>query len=125
MKNWLLKLTLASLAVLAPAKGMILTCFCLIVADLITGLLAAKRSKEPITSRGFRRTTVKLFVYESAIILGYLTQTYLTGDSIPVASIIAGFIGITELLSVLENLNIISNNNLLKALLEKLNQSKP
>jgi len=108
-------------AIFAPAKGMILASLALIVLDLITGLIAAKKQQIPITSGGIRRTVTKLFVYESAILIGFIAQHYLMADSVPVASIISGFIGMTETLSCLENINIIGGSNLLKALLDKLN----
>lgn len=124
MKSAALKLLLATVAVFAPIQGMIIACFALVLIDLLTGIFAAKKRAEAITSSGLRRTAVKLFVYEAAIMLGFITQQYLTGPNIPVVSIITGFVGITELLSVLENLNTISGNDLLKALLEKLHQTK-
>lgn len=82
--------------------------------------MAAHKKKKPITSAGFRRTVVKVFVYEMAILTAFLTQTYLTGADIPVSSIVAGFIGLTELTSILENLNKVSDNKLLSTIISKL-----
>lgn len=124
MRVSLIKLLLAMTAVFAPVQGMITACFVLIAVDLITGLTAARKQKLPITSSGLRRTLVKLFVYEAAIMLGFVAQQYLTGPSIPITNIIGGYVGLTELLSSIENLNVISGTDLLKALLEKLNQTK-
>lgn len=120
MRQHLINILVALVAVFAPAQGMIITSIILIVIDLITGLLAAHKQNLPITSAGLKRTIVKLAVYEAAILLGFITQKYLTGDSIPVASIVSGFIGITEFVSCMENLNILGGNNLLKALIDKL-----
>lgn len=114
-------LLLSVLAIFAPAQSMILSALALITLDLITGILAARKQGMPITSAGLRRTITKLCVYESAILIGFLAQQYLTGPSVPVANIIAGFVGITECLSCLENINIIGDGDLLKKLLEKLN----
>jgi phage-related holin len=113
-------LAIAIIAVFAPAQAMILSSLALVLIDLITGVMAARKQSVPITSGGLRRTISKLFIYELAILLGFLTQTYLTGEHIPVASIISGFIGLTELTSCLENLNIIGGNNLLKVILDKI-----
>jgi phage-related holin len=123
MAQHLKVLALAILAVFAPAQAMILSSVALVVMDLITGVAAARKRSETITSAGLSRTVAKLLVYETAILLAFLTQTYLTGATIPVANIVAGFVGITELLSCMENLNDISGNNLLKALLEKLSNT--
>lgn len=121
LKAW----SLALIAVFAPAQAMIFTSMALVLIDLVTGVWAAKKRGEIITSSGLSRTVAKLLVYESAILLAFVTQTYLTGNTIPVANIVAGFVGITELLSCLENLNGISGTDLLKSLLEKLaNKSK-
>lgn len=117
-------LIISILAVFAPAKAMILSSLALVVVDLITGVWAAHVKGDVITSSGLRRTLVKLFVYEVAVLLGFLTQHYLVGDEMPVASLIAGFVGITELTSCLENLNAISGGEVLKALVERIGTFK-
>lgn len=113
-------LCIAVIAVFAPAKAMILSSLALIVVDLITGIMASRKQQIPITSAGIRRTVSKLFVYEAAILLAFLAQQYLLGEVIPAASIVSGIIGITELTSCLENINIISGQNLLKSIIDKL-----
>lgn len=120
MKNWLIALIVSALSVLAPIKGMIITSLLLCLLDLITGVLAARAQKIPITSSGIARTIVKLLVYELTIVLGYLTQTYLLQNAMPISSLISGMIGMTELLSNLENLNIITGQDLLKSIIAKL-----
>lgn len=107
-------------AVFAPIRAIMLAAFALVVADLITGVIAAYKRKERITSDGFKRTVIKTFVYQCAIMLGYLTETYLTGAMLPVSKIITSYIGFTEIVSVLENLNSISGGSLLTALIAKL-----
>lgn len=119
MKTYILHLFLALVAVFAPAKGMILSAAMLITIDLVTGLMAAKKQNVPITSSGLRRTIVKLLVYEAAIMLAFITQQYLMPE-IPVANIASGFVGVTELTSCLENINIIGGGDLLKNLVNKL-----
>lgn len=124
------KLATASLgvfAVLAPVKPTLIAVGVLIVADLISGLIAAAKKKEPITSAGLRRTVTKMFVYQMAVVTGFIAETYLIGDLVPVTKIVSGMIGVVELKSVFENLNIISGQNLLKQIIEKLgsNNDKP
>lgn len=123
MKAAVIKLLMVTAAILAPAKAMLLTALCLILVDLVTGVLAARKQGIPITSAGLRRTITKLFVYELVLVLGFLCEQYLSGPAMPVAHIIAGYIGLTEMLSCLENINILSGNDLLKAILDKLNSS--
>ena len=112
--------SLALLSVFAPIKGIMLTAFALVVVDLITGLLAAKKQGTPITSAAFSRTLIKTAIYQTAIVMGFITETYLTGDMFPVSKIITSYIGMTELLSLIENLNIISGGSLMKTLISKL-----
>jgi len=118
--NLLKALALSVIAVFAPAKAMIISSLALVLMDLVTGILAARKQNIPITSAGLRNTVSKLFIYEIAIMLGFLTQHYLMDDVIPCANIIAGMVGITELTSCLENLNTIGGNNILKAIIDKL-----
>lgn len=113
-------LALTLLAVFAPIKAIIFAALTLIIFDLITGVIASHKRGEPITSAGFQRTLTKTFVYLSAIMLGFLAETYLTGDLLPVSKIITSYIGFTEMCSLLENLNSISGTNLLTALIAKL-----
>jgi len=115
MKN----LLLAILAVFAPLQSTVLTVFAIVLLDLLTGLVAARKTKTSITSSGLKRTIVKLAVYLPAILGAYLVGTYLTGPYIPVANIVGGFIGITELKSVLENLDAASGGVGLLALINK------
>lgn len=113
-------LALSVLAVFAPVKSVILMTGVMIFADLITGMMASHKRGEPITSAALRRTAIKAFVYEAAIMLGFLTETYFTGTSVPVSKIISSFIGLAELKSVLENLDSISGGSLLAVLINKL-----
>jgi Bacteriophage holin family len=119
MKQVGINILLALLAVLAPAKSMVLSSLFLVMLDLVTGLLAAKKQNLPITSSGLRRTISKMLVYESAILLAFLAQQYLVKD-IPIANIASSFVGLTELTSCLENIDIISGGGLLKKLISRL-----
>lgn len=112
--------SLAILAVFAPIKPIMLTAFVMVVVDLITGLIAARKKGEAITSAAFSRTLIKTAVYMTAIMMGFLTETYLTGDMLPASKIITSYIGMTELLSLVENLNVISGGSLMKSLVDKL-----
>lgn len=115
------------LGLFAPVKGMLIAALALCVADLITGILAAMKRKEPITSSKLRRSVVKLAVYELAIIASFTAQHWLTGDGFPLVSWAAGMVGLVELKSVLENLNSISGQDLLASLLTRVTaaQDKP
>lgn len=123
MKAYAINLCIVLAAVFAPAKGMLISALCLIAVDLITGIMAAKKQGTPVTSAGLRRTVSKLLVYEIAIALAYIAQHYLMNDMVPAASIVSGFVGITELTSCYENMNTIGGNDLLKKVIDKLGSS--
>ncbi len=123
MKQHISSLLLAIAAVFAPVQHVMLVTLLMIAIDLVTGILAARKQAIAINSSGLRRTITKLFIYELTIALGYLVETYMTGPVIPVVKIITSFIGLTELKSVMENLDIINGSSLLKTIIEKLGSS--
>jgi phage-related holin len=127
IKKHALAILSTSWAFLAPVHTTIIITLVLIIVDLITGILAARKRGEPISSAGIRRTVVKLFVYELAIVLAFLVETHMHVD-IPMIKLLSGFIGITELKSCLENLDTINGSSVIKDILQRLgsaNQNKP
>ena len=116
---------LASIAlVFLPVKATLVTVMVLTVADLVSGIAAARKKRKRITSAGLKRTIIKTTVYEAVVMLGFLTERYMTGDAVPVVKILAGFIGLTEFKSVMENIEIISGMSIIKLLIKKLNTSE-
>lgn len=124
MRAWLANLALSVLAVFAPIKTVIITTGVLVVADLITGLLAARKQKIPITSSGLKQTVGKFFLYEVALLLAFITEVYLLGNFLPASKLVAALIGVTELKSVLENLDILHGSSLFKSLVSRLLQTE-
>lgn len=108
------------ISVFAPAKAVLLTTLLLVLVDMVTGAIAAKKRGEKITSAGFGRTIAKILVYELAVGLGFLTETYMTGPMVPVSKIVSSLIGLTELKSCIENLNDINGSPVLTSLVQKL-----
>lgn len=120
MKHYLEALLLSAIAVFAPVQTVMLTALVLIFADLVAGILAAKKQGEAITSAGLRRTTTKILVYEAALMLGFLTEAYLLNGELPVAKLIGGMIGCTEIKSILESLDIINGKPVFASIIERL-----
>lgn len=114
----------AILAIFAPIKAAAICAIVLVFADLITGVWAAKKRQEKITSGGLKRSIGKLALYETAICLGFLAQTYLTGSVLPVCSLITSVVGLTEMKSVLENLDSINGTSFYQSVIDKITQSK-
>ena len=120
MKDYLVGLLLSTVAVFAPIKALLLVTGILIFSDLVSGIIAARKKGTKITSAGMRRTVTKILVYNSAIMLGFLTETYILEGFLPLSKIAAGLISVVELKSVLENLDKINGNPIFKSLISKL-----
>ena len=108
------------LAVFAPVQTTIVAAGVLVLADLVTGCFAAVKRGERIRSDKLRKTVVKLLVYETAICLGFIGETYLLGGTVPVVKLASALIGVVELKSVLENLDAITGGAVFKTLIERL-----
>jgi phage-related holin len=113
-------LLLSILAVLAPIKAVMISAAVLVVADLILGIVAAIKRGEKITSAGFRRTISKLFVYEMAVVLGFICEKYLISGTVPLSKIMSAYIGLTEMKSIVENLDSINGKPIFKDIISKL-----
>lgn len=114
---------MSTLAVFAPVKAILIVTGVLIIADLISGIMAAKKRGESISSAGLRRTITKIFVYNMAVVTGFLVEKYMITDIFPVSKLIAGIISVVELKSILENLNTINGTDIFKTIIEKLGSS--
>lgn len=107
-------------AIFAPIKAVIIVTGVLVVADLITGLIAAHKRGEKINSAGLRRTVTKTTVYLSAVCLGFLVEKFMIDSILPISKLISGIIGVVELKSLMENLNVIYGSDIFKSIIEKL-----
>lgn len=113
-------LALSLIALIAPLQTTVLATLALSAIDLMTGLLASKKRGEPITSSGLKRTAMKSILYPLAILIAHVTALYLTGPDIPLVKIVAGYIGLVELKSSLENMDIILGGNTFRVLIDRL-----
>jgi hypothetical protein len=113
-------LVLATVSVFAPLKAILITVMVLSLFDLLFACIAAKRQGKPITSGGFKRTVLKVSIYEVAVFCAFLVSRYLTGPEIPVERLLTSLIGLTELKSILEHLDEIANGNFFKTLTDRL-----
>lgn len=120
LDKYLIPSLLSAVSVFAPIKGVIITVGVVIVVDLVTGVLAARKRGEKITSAGLRRSLSKALIYQTAVLTGFLMEKYLLVDLVPITKLVAGAIGAVESVSIFENLNTLSGNNLFTKLLEML-----
>lgn len=103
MKQWLISIGLSLLAVLAPIKALLIAVGFLIFADTVSGILAARKRGEKISSAKLRGVVTKAFVYQICVISGFIMEKYIIDDVLPVSKIIAGAIAAVEFRSLLEN----------------------
>jgi hypothetical protein len=105
---------------LAPIHPVIISVGILIFADVVFGVWAAIKKGERISSKRLGHTIGKLFVYQGMIITGFFVETYLIGGSVPIVKMCAGFIGMVEFKSLLENASAILGRDLFKDVIDKL-----
>lgn len=118
--KYLEPLLLSFVALLSPIKAVLITTGILIFADLVTGVMAARKKGQAITSAGLRRSISKIFVYNVALICGFLVEKYMLEDYFPVSKMVSGVIGLVELKSLLENLAVIYGQDIFKAIVTRL-----
>lgn len=120
MKEYLYKGLLVLSALLAPVKPLLISCGALIVADMVTGMVAASKRKEKINSADMRRSVSKMVVYQVAILSAFILEKYMLHDILPVSKVVSGVIGMVEFKSILENASVIAGEDILKLVLAKL-----
>lgn len=102
-------------ALIAPIVSVMLTVAFLIIVDFITGTYAAIKKNIPISSERIGNTISKFFIYNLVVLSAFLLEKYIVNE-IPFMRIIAGFIAIAEIKSIMENFNAIYGINPFKAL---------
>ena len=107
-KVWLF----ASLAVFLPIKELMLTIGFLVSADLVVGLWKAIKTKQRIRSRRMSDTVTKLLLYQLAIMSGFLIETFIISELIPVTKLIATVIAIIEFKSIVESIEAVTGKDL-------------
>jgi sugar phosphate permease len=120
VKDYIVNTMLVALAVLAPIKPLLLACGVLIFADMVTGMMAARKRGEKISSASMRRTVSKLVIYHVAIISGFVLEAFMLENLLPVSKIVGGVIGLVEFKSVLENASTVAGRDLVQLVKEKL-----
>lgn len=118
-----LKLIVWLIAILAPIYDVMGAVLLLVGIDFFTGVGAAVKLKEGISSRKMRNTLNKFLFYTLTIIAAHTVEMKIT-SAIPWLKIVSGFIALTELRSIFENFNKIFGLNLWEFVKEVLKQTK-
>jgi hypothetical protein len=94
-----------------PIKHFLLFTIGVVIADTITGINASKKEGKAITSKGLYRTTEKIVVYFTSILIFHGAQLTFA-IPIPIVYLVSSVIAGTELFSVAENVKRITGVNL-------------
>jgi len=90
-----------------PIKGFLLFTVAVVFADTITGIKAARKEGQKISSKGLYRTTEKIVVYFVAILI-FEGAKNTFNIPFPITYMVAMMISGTELYSVAENVKRIT-----------------
>jgi len=107
-KFWLL----ASLAVFLPIKELMLTIGFLVAADMVVGIWKALKLKQRIRSRRMSDTITKLLLYQIAIMSGFLIESFIIAELIPITKLVATVIAVIEFKSIVESIESVTGKDL-------------
>lgn len=102
-----------------PIKSFLYLTLALVACDTITGIMAAERRGEKISSKGIRRTIQKIVAYFIAILLSEGMRVVFMRD-VQVPYFIALIIAIAEFKSNIENVEHISGHSIWAMLKSKM-----
>lgn len=122
--NFLIKILGILVAYFAPVKEITIAVLVLFIIDWITGVWRSKILKRRFTSYRMRKSIYKLTAYLLAIYTCHIFDESLISFHLHLPQLMAGFIGATELLSILENLSGICGIDFLKVVEDKLKNYK-
>lgn len=121
----LLNSILASIiGVVAPLKAIILIIVSAVFVDFCLAVYNAWKKGIPITSRKMYQTVPKILIYISVILIVYYGNTFIFEVPMDLHKIVGGFILLTEMKSIDENINLILGFSLFSQLTDFLSRGK-
>ena len=120
IQSQLLTLISICLAFFLPISGILIMIGVLIVIDTVTGIKKANKLKEKITSRKLSAIISKLALYEMTVIMFFLIDRFILNDIVltffsvafMLTKIVALVLASVEVISINENIKVISTKNL-------------
>jgi len=94
-----------------PIKHFLIFTIFVVFADTVTGIIAAKKRKEPITSKGLYRTSQKILTYFCGIMI-FHGASITFGLPSQITYSVSFIIAATELFSISENIKSITGTNI-------------
>ena len=122
----------ALIAFLSPIHALLFVTGTAIMADTFTGIWKAKKRGEKITSHKLSGVVTKMFLYQSAIVLFFIIETYILQDFIKliidIPLVATKFVSIVllsiEMKSIHENIQIITGINFIEKATNLVNRVK-
>lgn len=111
------------MAFLSPIKWFMIAVGFFVVADLVTGIIAAKKNDIKIESKKMFRTVPKYIAYSIAILSAHALELLFFPD-FPATKMVSGLIAFIEIKSLDENLQKITGHSFFSAIIDKLNPKK-
>lgn len=111
------KAALVAAAYFAPCQEVIAIVFLFWLADLFFGIVASKNRHAPRSSRRMRKSVGKLIGYMTVILLAFLIDKLVSGLWIIPHRLMAAYLCVCELVSILENMAIITQAKALVSLI--------
>lgn len=100
----------AVLTYLTPLHGVFWLMIILLLSDFITGIGASAKQHIPRSSKRLRRSASKMLCYFGIIYLFWEFEQQLGVDWIATYKFVAGFIFLIEVISILENMFVITEH---------------
>jgi phage-related holin len=117
MRNWFVRsldvIIIYLVTYFAPTFSVMMGISFLVLIDFVTGMVAAHKRGEAITSRKMRPTITKGMGYMLAILAAHIFQKHFL-PTIEVMKIVSGLIAFIELKSLDENLKDMTGKSLFK-----------
>lgn len=110
----LIKIGASLLFYFAPVASIVYAVIALWAIDWITGVWRSRLAGRSFTSYRLRKSVNKISGYIIAIISAHILNQALLANALNLPSIVAAYIGITEVTSIYENLSDITGKKLLK-----------
>ena len=107
-KFWLLGI----ITIFLPIKELMITIGFLVGADMIVGIWKALKIGQRIRSRRMSDSVTKMLLYQLAIVSGFLIETYIIEQLIPITKLIATVIAIIEFKSIVESIEAVTGKDL-------------
>ena len=108
VKLWLLGIA----TVFLPIKELMITIGFLVAMDMVVGIWKALKLGQRIRSRRMSDTITKLMLYQIAIVSGFLIETYIITELIPITKLIATVGAIIEFKSIIESIESVTGKDL-------------